>query len=100
MKRSRAVRVELVYFTGCPNVAPMRQLLHRCLEQLGLRCEIIEVDTDTPTASDAYRRMGSPTVLVDGKDVLGGDLGGAESCRLQLPTEAELMVALGDPHEK
>jgi hypothetical protein len=89
------VRVELVYFTGCPNVPPMRELLRRCLGRLGLADEITEINTDTATAPQRYRQLGSPTVLVDGVDVLGNHVvGGAESCRLQLPTEAQLMAAL------
>jgi len=94
------VRVELVYFTGCPNVAPMRELLRRCLGQLGLPDEILEINTDTATAPDSYRLWGSPTVLLDGADVLGNHVGGAESCRLQLPTEAELLSALRGRHEE
>ena len=94
------MRVELVYFTGCQNVEPMRRLIRRCLEQLGLLCEIVEVDTNAPTVPDVYRQMGSPTVLVDGTDVLCGHAGGAQSCRLQLPTETELIAALSGHHEK
>lgn len=93
------MRVELVYFTGCPNVAPMRDLLRRCLGRLGLVDEVIEINTDTATVPERYRQLGSPTVLVDCVDVLGNHVGGGESCRLQLPTEAQLMAALGGRHE-
>ena len=94
------MRVELVYFSGCPNVTPLRQLLRRCLERCGLEPAIIEVNTDEPSTPEGYRRFGSPTVLFDGVDVVAGPLGGAESCRLQLPTEAELMAAIGEHHEE
>ena len=94
------MRVELVYFSGCPNVPAMRDLLRRCLAQLGLVDEVVEINTDTATAPESYRQLGSPTVLVDGADVLGKHLGGAESCRLQLPTEAQVMAALGGRREK
>jgi hypothetical protein len=88
------VRVELVYFTGCPNVAPLRELLTRCLNRLGLHMEIAEINTDAALSDDSYRQMPSPTVLVDGVDVLGDAGGGAASCRLRMPTEAELLSAL------
>ena len=94
------MRVELVYFTGCPNVPATRELLRRCLGQLGVRDEIIEINTDTATVPDTYRRLGSPTVLIDGADVLGNHIASAESCRLHLPTEAELLSALRGHHEK
>jgi hypothetical protein len=88
------VRVELVYFTGCPNVEPMRELLAECLVRLGGHSEIVEINTDTAASADRYRRFASPTVLVDGVDVLGGAAVGAVSCRLRLPTEQELLSAL------
>jgi hypothetical protein len=88
------MRVELVYFTGCPNVAPVRELLRRCLTQLGLHNEIVDVKTDAPTVPETYRVFGSPTVLIDGVDVLGKPAGCADACRLQLPTENELLAAL------
>jgi hypothetical protein len=88
------MRVELVYFTGCPNVAPVREVLRRCLTQLGLHNEIVDVNTDAPTVTETYRVFGSPTVLIDGVDVLGKPAGCADACRLQLPTENELLSAL------
>ena len=60
-----------------------------------MRSEIVEVNTDAPGTPERYRRFGSPTVLVDGVDVLAGRLGDADSCRLKLPTEAEVIAALG-----
>jgi hypothetical protein len=91
------VRVELVYFTGCPSVPLMRELLTRCLARLGRDTEVIEVNTDTAGNGDDYGRLSSPTVLVDGVDVLGNGDVGAKSCRSRLPTEDELMSALGGP---
>jgi hypothetical protein len=89
-----------VYLTGCPNVVPMRELLKRCLVRLGLDPSIIEVETGAMRTGDRYRRLPSPTVLVDGVDVLGEDVGAAASCRLRLPTEQELLSALGGRDEK
>jgi hypothetical protein len=93
------VRVELVYFTGCPNVPELRRLLDRCLQQCGLAPELVEVNTDEPSAPAGYRQLGSPTVLIDGVDILDGAVGSAESCRLQLPSEAELTAAILGHHE-
>jgi hypothetical protein len=88
------VRVDLVYFTGCPNVAPMRELLSRCLARVYHDTKVIEVNTDDPSTAESYRSLPSPTVLVDGVDVLGGDTDGAAACRTRLPTEDELLSAL------
>jgi hypothetical protein len=93
------MRVELVYFTGCPNVPSMRQLLRRCLEACGLDPEIVEVNTQDPTTLASYRRFSSPTVLVEGVDVLAGTTSDAEACRLEMPSEAELIAAIRGNHE-
>lgn len=93
------MRVELVYFAGCPNVDRVRGLVRRCAERCAIAPEIVEVDTSVSGTPERYRRLGSPTVLVDGVEVLVGTPADADSCRLQLPTEAELMSALGGSHE-
>jgi mercuric ion transport protein len=87
------MRVELVYFAGCPNVDRVRSLLLRCAEWSAVAPEIVEIDTSAPGTPERYRHLASPTVLVDGADVLGGKPADADSCRLQLPTEAELTFA-------
>jgi 8-oxo-dGTP pyrophosphatase MutT (NUDIX family) len=83
-KDSRLPRIELRYFAGCPNVEPVRRLIRECLEQLGLDVPIDEHDGDFP----------SPTVLVDGVDVMGAPAAPERSCRLDVPTRAQLMDAL------
>jgi hypothetical protein len=93
------MRVELVYFTGCPNLAAMRALLLRCLQKCHIDTEVVEVNTDDPPSPERYRGLASPAVLVDGVDVLRGATGEANACRLRLPTEAELIAALGGNHE-
>ncbi|MBV8993442.1 MAG: alkylmercury lyase [Pseudonocardiales bacterium] len=78
------MKVELLYAPGCPNAEPMRRQLAGCLTTLGVRAEFTE-------------RVGqflSPTVLVNGADVLGGaDIAG-QRCRLNLPTDEQILTAL------
>ena len=62
-------RVDLVFFEGCPNAAEARQRIEGALAQLGLPKSWDEWDTMQPETPEAYTRFGSPTVLVDGKDV-------------------------------
>jgi hypothetical protein len=71
------VRVELRYFLGCPHVDGTRRLL----ERLGVR--FVEVEADYP----------SPSVLVDGVDVMGDPGARVRACRLDLPTEDRLRRA-------
>ncbi len=80
------MRVELHYFTGCPHASSARALLVRCLAQLELDTPIIAVDGDHP----------SPTILVDGRDVMGTPTSQQRSCRLDVPTESAALGALRD----
>ncbi|MFW6200935.1 MAG: hypothetical protein ACOC8B_00010 [Gemmatimonadota bacterium] len=71
--------VELVYFDGCPNADEARANLRAVMDDGSWR-EWNLSSADTP---DRVRRYGSPTVLVDGRDVTGegGNTGGAMTCR-------------------
>lgn len=71
-------KIELVYFDGCPNAARARENLASVLEP-GSWMEWNLSAEDTP---ERFRRFGSPTVLVEGRDVTGGDGGNAAmACR-------------------
>jgi len=66
MKRARVPKAELVYFKGCPSVPKARQ----ALERAGL--EYTEIVQDELAPSDPKRGFSSPTLLIDGKPVIGG----------------------------
>ena len=77
--------IELIYFPGCPNVAAAREALGRAFSALNLPPQWTEFQTDDPALPDHARGYGSPTILVDGRDVFGGEgPGSASSCRLYL----------------
>jgi len=78
------MNVELYFLRGCPHVAPARELLTRCLAGLGLDVVVDEFEGDSP----------SPSILVDGVDVMGEPASPARSCRLDVPTTPRLMAAL------
>jgi hypothetical protein len=88
------MRVELIYFSGCPNVAVTRELLLRCLRQCGLDPVIVDVNTDDPSTPASYLGFASPTVLVEGLDVLESVASSGAACRITLPTEADLITAI------
>jgi hypothetical protein len=78
------MRVELLFFEDCPNVARVRELVVECLAELRL-----DVAVDERTGD--YR---SPTVLIDGDDVMGAPLYHVRACRIDLPTKHKLIAAL------
>ena len=76
-------KVELIYDRDCPNVEAARQQLRRAFEQLGQSVQWDEWDRGDPSSPDHARHYGSPTILVDGKDVFGASpLEGADCCRV------------------
>jgi copper chaperone CopZ len=96
------VKVSILYFEGCPNHPPVREMARRIVAEHGLEAEVEEVEV---SADDVrrYRFLGSPTVQVDGIDIEPGARGRkdfAMSCRVydtpdSLPSEKMLLSALG-----
>ena len=73
-------RIQLVYFAGCPNVDTTRELLRDALRGFN-GIDYSEVDTSASDAPEDLRQWGSPTILVDGKDVAAEPPSG-RCCRL------------------
>ncbi|HEX3103444.1 MAG TPA: hypothetical protein VHQ22_03285 [Terriglobales bacterium] len=61
--------IELLYFEGCPNHAPVLQMLRETLDSLGRVDEIHEVEVHTQAEAEAIRFVGSPSIRVDGLDI-------------------------------
>jgi mercuric ion transport protein len=75
--------VELVYDADCPNPALARAQLLRALVKAGLVARWREWLADDADAPPHVRGYGSPTVLVDGRDVAGAvPVEGMRSCRV------------------
>ena len=78
-----AVRVELIYQESCPNVESARAALREALRRAGRAPRWREWERSTAGAPAHARLYGSPTILVDGRDVAGAVPGdGSESCRI------------------
>jgi hypothetical protein len=84
MERGRIVNVELLRSPGCPNADAARQLLRECLAELSLDLDVTERVGGFP----------SPTVRVNGIDVMGEPGSSQASCRLDLPTRENIIAAL------
>ncbi len=101
------MRVELVYDPDCPNVARARAALLRAFAQAKLRPAWTEWDRSSADSPAHVRGYGSPTILVDGRDVASGGSGDdARSCRLYrdsggalvgVPPVAQIVAALSGP---
>ena len=78
-----ATRVELIYDADCPNVAAARSLLIKAFTQTGVSARWREWERSAPDSPEYARRYGSPTILINERDV-GGDAPGAgnAACRV------------------
>lgn len=79
--------LELIYSTDCPNVGLARTRLTAALAQTGQEPEWVEWNRDDPQAPEYAASYGSPTVLVNGRDVFAGLPTDSDNCRIY-PTEA------------
>ncbi len=77
------MRVDLIYDMDCPNLRHAREALLKGFSEAGLQPSWTEWDRKL-TESPAYARLyGSPTILVDGRDVAGAEpVEGSDSCRI------------------
>ena len=68
------MRIELLWWEGCPSHPEALDELRRVLAEEGLdptAVELREIETDEQAARESF--PGSPTILVDGRDVVPGE---------------------------
>lgn len=80
------IQIDLVYDRDCPNVDRARAAIRTALHESGADVDCAEWDRDSGATPPELRHFGSPTVLVNGKDVsIDGDddsRSDANSCRI------------------
>jgi hypothetical protein len=64
----RIMRVQLLYFDGCPHWTVMEERLREALTLSGIPPAIEHCLVETPEEADEYRFAGSPSILLDGRD--------------------------------
>ena len=85
------MRIELLTSPGCPNADTTRKILTDCLTSLGINEPVIA----------RVGRYPSPTVLIDGVDVMrpAAKAPTGDACRLDVPTPQDILDALR-PHPR
>jgi len=78
------MKIELLSVPECPHVEATRGLLRSCLDELGIGARVEERVGAFP----------SPTVLVDGVDVMQNPGISGAMCRLDVPTRDRVIEAL------
>jgi hypothetical protein len=94
--------VDLIYATDCPNISLARTNLLRAFARAGMKPKWSEHRIGDPEAPPYTRGYGSPTVLVNGRDVTGQPPSGESACRIyegvagsaHAPTVEQIAAAL------
>jgi hypothetical protein len=66
------VRVEILYFDGCPNFRPLVERVGAIFAAAGIDAQIAPCRLASEQAAREMRFLGSPTVRVEGRDVEPG----------------------------
>jgi hypothetical protein len=81
---NRGVKIELLYWDGCPSHPEALELLQTVLAERGLEASIELREVRTDEEAQALRFPGSPTIRIDGRDVdaFGSEARPALTCRI------------------
>lgn len=63
-----SLTITLRYFDGCPSWEIALRRVNECLEQLGMEAEIVLERVETPEQAAKSAFLGSPSILIDGRD--------------------------------
>ena len=68
-KSNGSVRIEIFEREDCPHRGMALVVVERVVDETGIPAEIEVVEVESDSDAETYRVLGSPTVLVDGRDV-------------------------------
>ncbi len=90
-----SIKIEVQYFRGCPNSESVLNMVKNFVATSTLNLEFEEVLVESQEDAEKYKFRGSPTILINGKDLEGLEENKTPSlaCRVYrsgLPTERDL----------
>ena len=74
------MKIQLLHFEGCPNVDAARTALREALAIDKVDVRVEEIDVEGDDAPEWAQGWGSPTILIDGQDVMGQTRSSESSC--------------------
>jgi len=63
------MKIQFLHFKGCPNSETLLDNLNLAIEQINKDLEILNIIVDTPELAKKYKFIGSPSILLNGKDI-------------------------------
>lgn len=76
------MKIELIYDKSCPNVDLARESLKQAMEKAELKLNWLEWDQSDMDAPDYTKNFGSPTILINGQDVMISESSSKPCCRI------------------
>lgn len=83
------MKVELVYEPTCPNAPKAREMIRNFLAHQNRKIEYLEINKEDQNAPSYATNLTSPTILVDGKDIVPGSNEGS-ACRIYRDEDGKL----------
>jgi hypothetical protein len=68
-RRRSTMKIEILYFEGCPTYLKAHKTLRGVLEEEGVDAEVELIAVNTAEEAQELRFTGSPTLRVDGEDL-------------------------------
>jgi hypothetical protein len=65
----KTMKVEILYFSGCPNHPPAVGRVREALRVEGVSAEMLEVEVKDAATARTVSFLGSPTIRINGQDV-------------------------------
>jgi len=66
------MKVEVLYFEGCPNHVPAIAMVQRVLAREGIEAQIVSLDVHDVETATKLRFLGSPSIRLNGVDIEPG----------------------------
>lgn len=63
------MKIELLYFEGCPSFQPTLSLLQQVLDEEKISSKVQTINVESEASAIEYRFLGSPSIRVDGQDI-------------------------------
>lgn len=82
----KKIKIKFLHFEGCPNSDTLLNNLQLATQQFNKNIELLDIIVDTPELAKKYKFLGSPTILLNGKDIEDLEFGNEPnlSCRIYI----------------
>lgn len=80
------MKIQLLYFSGCPSYKEGLENLKQALRELGLKEDFEMINIETDEMAKEYQFIGSPTIRINERDIdlraRGAQVTGFKGCRI------------------